>query len=53
MKTFAPNYPAWMCETHIREIEDMIESGEIGEAKELWAYRQNLKTWCNDCKAGA
>ena len=50
MSTFNPNYPAWMCESHIREVQDWIDCGLDSEAREIWAERKEWRQWCNDCK---
>jgi len=44
--------PQWVCETHLREIEDLIESGEKSEALEVWTDNRNeWRENCADCSA--
>lgn len=41
--------PEWVCETHLREIDDLETSGEHGEAREMLA--QVIEdSWCPQCK---
>jgi len=43
--------PAWVCETHLREIDDLESSGEHTEAKELLEEGKSIwRNWCQDCK---
>jgi len=43
-------FPAWVCETHTRELDDLITSGEISEAREVWENnRRNWSNFCLDC----
>ena len=42
--------PKWVCETHLREIEDLVESGCKSEAREVWeSSGWNWARWCEDC----
>jgi hypothetical protein len=41
----------WVCETHLRELEDLIEGGEYSEAGEVWAEgRAEWRGSCLDCR---
>jgi Ribonuclease G/E len=42
--------PEWVCETHLREIEELETSGEISESKVRASEIVNEYLWCNDCK---
>ena len=49
-------YPDWLCESHIRELDDLITSGENSAAEELMEdFRAS--DWscatCNELKAAA
>jgi hypothetical protein len=42
-------YRPWICETHLRELDDLETSGEISEGKERLAeIVQDYRT-CEDC----
>jgi len=41
--------PAWVCETHLREIDDLETSGEISESKVRASEIVNEYLWCEDC----
>jgi hypothetical protein len=43
--------PAWICETHLREIEELETSGELQEARETLALAMAEYLWCADCTA--
>jgi hypothetical protein len=42
--------PDWICETHLRELDDLETSGERGEAKEILEELTGTGLWCQDCK---
>ena len=42
--------PLWICETHLRELEDLETSGEITEGKIRLSEIVNEYLLCNDCK---
>lgn len=43
-------YPDWLCETHIREIDDLITSGEKSAAIE-YAEDMRANDWsCETCQ---
>jgi len=44
--------PHWVCETHLREIDDMETSGEFSEAREVLQYgKREWRNWCVECAA--
>ena len=43
--------PSWTCETHMREIEDLQDSGEFSESKVRASEIVNEYLWCEDCKS--
>ena len=45
-------YPDWLCETHIREVEDYLTSGETSEAREYLETLKNERDLCADCTGG-
>jgi hypothetical protein len=44
------HYIAWICETHLRELDDLETSGEITEGKIRLSEIVNEYLLCNDCK---
>jgi hypothetical protein len=43
--------PAWICETHLQEIDNLETSGELQEARETLALAMAEYLWCADCTA--
>ena len=44
--------PAWICETHLRELEDVLIDDGLAEAVEVLQDCQGeWSVWCSDCRA--
>ena len=43
-------FPVWLCETHIREIDDLMTSGEIAAANEYMDDLRLNELTCMDCE---
>lgn len=41
--------PLWLCETHLRELDELETSGEISEGKTRLSEMVNEYLWCKDC----
>lgn len=50
MKTLV-KIPDWFCETHLRAIEELIDEGEISEAKEMVSIYRHEFLLCADCSS--
>lgn len=43
------HYRPWICETHLRELDELETSGEISEGKTRLSEIVNEYLWCEDC----